>query len=168
METSKPPRRRRNWAPLAVGGSAVALLIAILAMVGVLLVQQRNTPGVAGGIVPGWREAATQVGFQLYEPGYLPTGAGPAEIRVVRPQERVDEVGIRYSGSLRIEQSPVQTVVGSGDRSAATVRGADQAYFVQFAQRTLVVRKGGTWISLSGAPDAELVRIAESLSPVQG
>ena len=166
METSKVPRQRRNWVPLAVGGSAVALLIAILTMVGVLLVQQRNTPGVAGGIVPGWREAASQVRFQLYEPGYLPPGAGAAEVRVVRPQERVDEVGIRYSGALRIEQSPIQSVVGRGARSPATVRGTEEAYFVEFAQRTLVVRKGGTWISLSGAPDVELVRIAESLSPV--
>lgn len=151
---------------LLLGGAVAAFLIGAL-LVCVAAVTVLREGGGRSNFAAGYQEVAREVSFQVYQPGYLPPDSGEPLHRVPAARAGVQEAVARYPSGLIFEQSNEQSVVGQ-DTTPATVRGAEEAYFADFAQRTLVLRKGGTWITLAGAPDAELVRVAESLQPVQG
>ena len=165
-DASGSPRNAR-WLIAWLVGSGCLLTVVVLGIVAAVLLQRGGEDDRLGGGVGGWRQAAAQVEMPLYRPAYLPPGAGDPRIRVVRPVEQVEEVIARYPGGLSLEQSNQQTVLPRPGEGEARVAGAETAYFATFAQRTLVVRKPGAWINISGLPDAELIRVAESLRPVE-
>lgn len=151
---------------LLLGAAVVAFLIgALLVCFAVISVLGEGGSG-GNNFAAGYQEVASEVSFQVYQPGYLPPNSGEPLHRVPAAREGIQETVARYPGGLILEQSNEQSVVGQ-DTSPVTVQGADEAYFADFAQRTLVFRKGSTWITLAGAPDPELIRVAESLGPVQ-
>lgn len=160
--------RSRLWVIIGIGAVGCVLL----ACVGIGLLGRVIDKRLIGDPVSSWAEAASRVQVEVYEPVRLPPGAGAPRIGISRPTEGGEEVRAIYPGGLTIEESNAQRVAGPEQEQAAVeVEGAEDAYFiVEGDQRTLVVNKGGTvfgtWISLSGTSDDELVRIAESLRPL--
>ncbi len=151
---------------LLLGGAVAAFLIGALLVCVAAITVLREGGGGGSNFVAGYQEVASEVSFQVYQPGYLPPDSGEPLHRVPAARAGIQEAVARHPGGLILEQSNEQSVIGQ-DTTPATVQGAEEAYFADFAQRTLVLRKGGTWITLAGAPDSELVRVAESLQPVQ-
>lgn len=147
--------------------ATVFLIAALFVCAAVYSIFREGSSGRGSNLASGYAEVANRVSFQLYQPSYLPPGAGEPLHRVPASSQDVQEVTARYPGGLILEQSSEQTVVGGATTQPVKVQGAEEAFFSDFAQRTLVFRKGNTWINLAGAEDEELIKVAESLRPVQ-
>ncbi len=158
---------RRFWIVLAV--SALVLMVLLVVACGLLwFVLRDRLVGLVGDPVGSWEGAAAEATMvRLYRPGYLPPGTGESFLSISRPIEGVEEVRAMYGTGLVIVQSNAALQAEDpSEHEPASVEGAGEAYFVPGPVRTLVVDEGGTWVTLQGLPDAELIRIAESLEPV--
>lgn len=156
----------RLWIRLGVaaGGCLVLLLMACTALA---LLNRDRLAGLFPETVGSWTEAASRVSITVYAPGYVPPGAGEPRIGVSRPIPEVEQVEALYPSGLSISQSIAYTADQDGDRGEPLeVAGAEEAYIGDIPMRMLQVRKGNTWIALTGAPDAELLRVAASLEQV--
>ncbi len=168
---SAPPNSsgpgRRFW--IALGVSALALaLVAALACGLLLFVLRDRLAGLVGDPVDSWEGAAAQTAtITVYRPAYLPPGTGEPSLSISHPFEGVEEVRAMYGTGLVIVQSNAALEAEDpSEHQPASVEGAGEAYFVPGPVRTLVVDEGGTWVMLEGLPDAELLRIAQSLEPL--
>lgn len=170
VSTSNPPSRRRFWIGLGVGVAGCLLVVAIVC-IAVLVFGRGLSARLVGDPAKSWADAASQVEVELYEPGYLPPGAGQPRIGIFRPAEGVEEIRVGYPNGITIEESNARTEFTGMATAAATIDIADEAYFVENNSRRLVINLGGTsfgtWIILSGAPDEQLVQIGESLRQVE-
>lgn len=161
------PRRGRSpwfWVALAGGGCGVLLLLlcAALFLGGSFLGRQ-----ISGGVTTSWPDAAAKTSMQLYEPGYLPDDAEEPQILPIGMGETFQTVTATYPNGLVIIQ--VNQDAGGAGGEPVEVRGAEDARFTATnGRRTLALRKGGTSVSLAGLADAELIRVAELLRPVEG
>jgi hypothetical protein len=80
------------------------------------------------------------------------------------------EVNAAYPSGLQITQSGGPRNIRPDAREPTQVEDASEAAFSSDASgrgRALIINKSGTWVELSGQPDDQLVRIAESLREVQ-
>lgn len=170
MAITGPTRSWREnpwvWVGIAAGGCLVILLLACVAfaVVGGLAAREVNKQ-VQTGTTSSWTEAAARTDLEVYEPTELPEGSGAPEIVTFGLGGLVQTVTAGYDNGLtiiEINQNPEQQ---STDRRDADVPGTDEAYFSSSGQ--LVVRKGDTWITLSGASEAEVLDIAASLERVE-
>ncbi len=161
----RPARRRGPWFWVALGAGGCVLLV-VLACAALALAGNIFGRRIAGNVTTDWATAAERTNLELYRPAYLPDDAGQPQIIPIGFGETVQTVTATYGNGLtlvQVNQNPSQQ---GGE--TAEVEGADEAYFGRTGQgRALNVRRGQTWISLLGQPDRELIRIAESLEPVQ-
>lgn len=160
--------RRRMFLRIGIGSAGCALILLVTCTALITFAGSTVREKVFGDPASSWVEAASRVDIAVYEPLYLPPDVGSPHIGIFEPIKGVQEVRAMYPGGLTIEQSTVQSVPEPGKgREPANVSGADESYFVEGAHRTLVVRKGATWVTASALEDEELVRVAESLSPLE-
>jgi hypothetical protein len=161
-----PPRQRSPWVWVAAGCGGL-LILGVLACVAFAIVggfaARKVADQVEAGATHSWSETASRTDLQVYEPGYLPRGAGTPEIMTFGLGSALQTVAATYPGGLQILE--VNRNEGSNARREVTVRGAERAYIADSG--ALVVRKGSTWITLDGLPEDALIRIAESLRQVQ-
>lgn len=147
----------------------VALVIcAVVAAIGAFWVRVIGDE-LDRSIVRSWPEAAAQTDLSVFAPHSLPPGSGIPEISAFEAGSAVTLVEAVYPGGLQVVQTNGR-VAPPGDGVPVEVRGADKAEWVTEAGgRSLLLRRGKTWISLSGlSDDRELVRVGESLAPVGG
>ena len=119
-------------------------------------------------VVGSWPEAAAQTDLPVFAPASVPPGSGKPEISAFEAGSSVKIVEAAYPGGLQVVQANGRTAPSRG-AAPVEVRGADEAEWVtEDGGRALLLRRGDTWIALSGlSNDRELVRIAESLTPVR-
>lgn len=171
----QPPRSGRGptfWILLSLGGCALVGVVLCLALsvFGALTarffgdeLEKASTP------VHSWTEAAAKTSMDVYEPAYVPEDAGTPEIIVFGLGGLFQTATGQYPNGLQIMESNQDIGSGAG-RESVTVNGADEAFWTTATgNRTLAVRRGKTWVNLSGLyNDDELIRIAESLRLVEG
>lgn len=158
---------RRFWVVLGV--SAIVLVVLVALACGLLWFLLRDrVAGLLGDPVGSWEDAATgATTITVYRPGYLPPGTGEPFLSISHPVEGVEEVRAWYATGLAIVQSNAALQAEDPrEHEPVSLESAGEAYFVSAPIRTLVVHKGGTWVTVEGVPDPELVRIVESLEPV--
>ncbi len=165
--------RRRFWVILGLAGSGCLLTLLLVGMMGLVLLR-RGTPAenVPSQVVSGWPEAASRasVSIVVYQPEYLPPDSREPRVSVFKLSENIFEVNAAYPSGLQISQTGNQRVIPPGAQVPTVVKGTLEASFSTERSgrgRALIINKTGTWIELSGQPDDQLVRIAESLREVQ-
>lgn len=164
---------RRSWIIVGLAGSGCLLTLLVVGMMAVLLLR-RGAPAENGPsqVVAGWPEAASRaaVSILVYRPEYLPPNSGEPRISVFELFENHFEVNAAYPSGLQITQSGGPRNIPPDAREPTQVEDASEAAFSSDASgrgRALIINKSGTWVELSGQPDDQLVRIAESLREVQ-
>ena len=138
-------------------------MLAACAGLSAYLVRPFMVDKVIGRPATTWEDVASKVTFVPYRPSYLPPDAGTPGFRIFRPYEHFEEVVITYENGLVIKEGNFETENNLGEEQPTQVRGAEEARFDKFDERTLVFRKVDTWVMLSGVSDEELLRVAESM-----
>ena len=116
----------------------------------------------------GWSAAAELAGTDTFEPATLADDAGEPELTVRGiPGDSSRPVAAVYPGGLIIRQAHVDVDPQLEDEPAE-VEGADDAWWGTVQGATyLYVRRGETLVILSGGPEEDLIRTADSLRPVE-
>ncbi len=175
MEVARPGRGG-FWMGVGVGAGSGVVLAALACVALTLFSASRaSAPGgedvtASNGTTYQW-ELVPEMAVRLapvYEPGYLPPGVGYPTIRVTTSGES-ETMTATHAGGLVLRQtnSELRKIVGGARLEPTRVRASEEAGFARWrGVRALLVRKGDSWLILSGQPDAELVRVAESLRPL--
>lgn len=175
MDSLQAQRSRPGFgAGLGVGAGTAVLLVALACVaLGLLSASRASAPDWGEGVTAGngttyqW-ELVPEMAVRLdpvYKPDYLPPRVGNPTIRVTTSGE-AETMTATYAGGLVLRQtnSALREIVGGTGLEPAAVRGSEEAGFARWrGVRALLFRKGDSWLVLSGQPDAELVRVAESL-----
>ena len=161
-------------AGLGVGiGTGVVLVALACVALGLLSASRASAPTRGEDVTAGngttyqW-ELVSEMAVRLdpvYEPAYLPPGVDYPMIRVTTSGQS-ETMTATYAGGLVLRQtnSELREIVGGTGLEPTAVRGSEEAGFARWrGVKALLFRKGDSWLVLSGQPDAELVRVAESL-----